>query len=41
MSEEDDRLTTRSHWEHRGDEITSNVDVGGTCIVVNPLHDGI
>jgi hypothetical protein len=28
MPEEDDRLTTPSHWERRGDEIASNVDVG-------------
>jgi hypothetical protein len=31
MLEEGDRLTTPSHWERRGDEIASNVDVGGSC----------
>jgi hypothetical protein len=31
MPEEGERLTTPSHWERRGDEIASNVDVGGSC----------
>lgn len=31
MPEEADRLTTPSHWERRGDEIVSSVDVGGSC----------
>jgi|LauGreDrversion4_2_1035121.scaffolds.fasta_scaffold03984_8 hypothetical protein len=31
MPEEGDRLTTLSHWERRGNEIASNVDVGCSC----------